>query len=151
MLALAKKKSKNLPYCNKIQLQVEDAMKLTTADNTLDFCSISFGIRNMSDPVKCLKEIFRVLRRGGTLCVIELSIPINPFLRYPYIIYFRYVLPLIGNLISGDPFAYRYLNQTVEAFPQREAFCKLLHKAGFKKSSYSSLTFGIATLYSAIK
>jgi demethylmenaquinone methyltransferase/2-methoxy-6-polyprenyl-1,4-benzoquinol methylase len=115
--------------------------------NQFDIVTIAFGIRNVIDVRQCLAEILRVLKPGGRLLVLEFSLPKNKFIKNLYLFYFRNVLPKIGNLISGDKYAYHYLNQTVESFPHGNDFCDLLISAGYKNSRIESLTFGIASIY----
>lgn len=127
------------------------AESLPFAEETFDFVTISFGIRNVGDPVAGLREMRRVLRPGGRILVLEFSLPTNVFLRTGYLFYFRHVLPRIGGWISGQFTAYRYLNQTVEDFPSGDAFLALMKTAGFEECRALPLTFGIASLYLADK
>ena len=117
----------------------------------MDIITIAFGIRNVADMDRVFREMFRVLVDGGKTIVLEFSLPHNIFVRRLYLIYFRYVLPLIGGTLSGDRSAYRYLNRTVEDFPYGRAFCHRLELAGFTIVNHASLTFGIAALYIAEK
>jgi demethylmenaquinone methyltransferase/2-methoxy-6-polyprenyl-1,4-benzoquinol methylase len=89
----------------------------------------------------------RALRPGGRALVLEFSTPSNPVFRRFYYLYFRHILPRIGAIVSGDAQAYRYLNESAEAFPHGEAFLALMRTAGFTPVSARPLTFGIATLY----
>ena len=117
----------------------------------MDVVTIAFGIRNMPDVQKSLKEMYRVLKKDGRALILEFSLPGNKFVRYMYLLYFRYILPGLGGLLSGDSNAYGYLNKSVEKFPYGSAFIELLEKAGFNKISYRPLTLGIATIYQADK
>ncbi|MCB0314807.1 MAG: class I SAM-dependent methyltransferase, partial [Calditrichaeota bacterium] len=116
-----------------------------------DAVTISFGIRNVTDVSRALGEMKRVLKGGGKAIILEFSLPGNALMRSLYLFYFRKVLPRIGGLISGDSFAYRYLNETVESFPYGEAFCDLMRQAGFHQVKMTPLTFGIATIYEGEK
>ena len=136
---------------DKCKLFVEDIEKLSFKNNTFDFVSIAFGIRNVPDTLKGCQEMFRVLKKNGIMVVLELTSPSNLLLRFIYLTYFRFILPFIGSKISGDKEAYSYLNKTVEAFPQGEDFCIILKEAGFKNIDYKCLTGGIATLYIGYK
>ena len=95
--------------------------------------------------------MWRVLRKGGHLCVIELTTPVGFPMRQLFSIYSHTVLPLYGRLISKDTKAYSYLTQTIEAFPQGEAMEQILRRTGFVEASFQRLTFGICTLYFATK
>ena len=124
-----------------------DATCLGLAENRFDAVTIAFGIRNVLSVAAGLREMHRVLRPGGRALVLEFSLPGNPLIRHGYLFYFRHILPRLGALISGDAYAYRYLNETVETFPYGEAFCALMREAGFSGVQAHPLTFGIATLY----
>ena len=93
----------------------------------------------------------RVLRPEGKTLILEFSMPKNPIVRFGHLFYLRYVLPLVGGLISGDYEAYRYLNTSIEAFPYGESFCSLMKEAGFSTVRQHPVTFGIATIYEGIK
>jgi demethylmenaquinone methyltransferase/2-methoxy-6-polyprenyl-1,4-benzoquinol methylase len=130
-----------------IKLIPGDAGSIPFSDNQFDVVTIAFGIRNVMDVHRCLAEILRVLKPGGRLLVLEFSLPGNKFIKNIYLFYFRNVLPRIGNLISGDKYAYHYLNRTVESFPYGNEFCDLLSSAGYKNSQIEPLSFGIASIY----
>ncbi len=147
MLDEGRQKLKKLQLTDAIRLQTGDATALDLPDNTFDVTTIAFGIRNVMDPSVSLREMIRVLKPGGRSLILEFSLPENVLMRRLYLFYFRHVLPKIGALISGDSYAYNYLNQTVETFPYGDAFCRLMEEAGFKNVSAHPLTFGIATIY----
>jgi len=128
-----------------------DGMALPVASGSVDCATIAFGIRNMPEPRRCLGEFLRVLRPGGTVAILEFSLPANALVRAVYLAYFRWVLPWVGALISGDRRAYRYLNRTVEGFPYGEQFGKMLGEAGFDQLKMIPLTCGIATIYLGTK
>jgi len=147
MLDIGKRKIHNRGLSNRISLSLGDGMELPLADRSIDFAMISFGIRNMVDPAKALAELRRVLTPDGHLAVLEFSIPENRIFRALYLLYFRKLLPLIGGIVSGDRFAYNYLNRTVETFYYGKAFCEMMRAAGFGDIRSRPLTFGIATIY----
>jgi demethylmenaquinone methyltransferase/2-methoxy-6-polyprenyl-1,4-benzoquinol methylase len=124
-----------------------DGVNIPAADSTFDLTTISFGIRNFSDPQKSLFDIHRVLKNDGRLMIMEFSIPTNFFVRNVYFFYFRYLLPTIGNIVSKHKDAYTYLNKSVEDFPYGVEFLSMMEKAGFQNLQIHTLTFGIATLY----
>ena len=134
-----------------IRFQREDCLALLLADDSFDAVTAAFGIRNFQNLEQGLREMWRVLRKGGHLCVIELTTPVAFPMRQLFSIYSHTVLPLYGRLISKDTKAYSYLTQTIEAFPQGEAMEQILRRAGFAEASFQRLTFGICTLYFATK
>lgn len=109
--------------------------------------TMSFGIRNVADPVAGMREIRRVLHPGGRVLILEFSLPKQALVRFAYLAYFRHLLPFLGGLVSGEPAAYQYLNKTVEAFPSGEDFLLWMREAGFERTRFHTLTFGIASLY----
>ncbi|MBM3991343.1 MAG: class I SAM-dependent methyltransferase [Planctomycetes bacterium] len=124
-----------------------DAMRLPVASGCADVCSVAFGVRNLADPDRGLRELARVLKPGGKLFVLEFSPP-PPGLRGAlYRFYFLNVLPWIGGLVSKDREAYRYLPRTVSAWPEPAAFRRQLEHAGLADCGYERLTFGIASLH----
>ncbi len=128
-----------------------DAMRIPLRDATVDATTIGFGIRNVERPAEACREIARVLRPGGTLVILEFSLPRWSALRNFYLWYFRKILPLIGRLISKHPSAYNYLPASVEAFPSPEAFSQQLRDAGFGTVRAVPLTFGIVCMFVAVK
>jgi len=151
MLDIGNQKISALNLDKKLKLQTGDAQKIAFDENSFDVVSISFGIRNMTDVNLALSEMYRVLKPGGRVLILEFSLPGNFIIRTVYLFYFRYILPMLGKLISGDNAAYRYLNETVETFPYGKNFCNLMENAGFKKVETTPLTTGIATIYQGDK
>ncbi len=127
------------------------AMALPLGDNVVDIVTISFGLRNFTEPLLTLKEIKRVLKVNGKLIILEFGLPKIRLFRSVYLFYFRHVLPLIGALLSRDRNAYRYLNRTVETFPFGREMCALIQESGFRQITLRSLTGGIAFIYQGIK
>lgn len=151
MLEFGRPKLKKRGLDQAITLQTGDATEIPFPADRFDAVTISFGIRNVTDVSRALGEMKRVLKGGGKAIILEFSLPGNALMRSLYLFYFRKVLPRIGGLISGDSFAYRYLNETVETFPYGEAFCDLMRQAGFHQVKMTPLTFGIATIYEGEK
>ncbi len=144
MLAKAQEK---IAKIEKMVVKVGDATELPIDDNSFDATAIAFGIRNVPDVAKALSEMCRVLKPGGVSLVLEFSMPRFFLVRWVYLAYFRYILPTVGGLISGNKGAYSYLNKSVEAFPDGDAFAALMRAAGFESVRLTSLSFGIATIY----
>jgi demethylmenaquinone methyltransferase / 2-methoxy-6-polyprenyl-1,4-benzoquinol methylase len=136
---------------NRIQLQLADSEKLPFQDNSYDAITAGFGVRNFEDLNKGLSEMYRTLKSGGKVAILEPSEPTNFPLKQFYNLYFHHILPLIGGIISKDKNAYTYLPDSVSAFPSGKDFLTELDKVGFKESKHIPLTFGIVSLYIAIK
>lgn len=151
MLSIGKEKVSRKHLDARICLVRGDGMRIPLGRETVDLAMIAFGIRNMNDPHKSLSEIHRVLKSGGRLVVLEFSIPKNRVSRVAYLAYFRYILPLVGGILSRDLRAYRYLNRTVENFFSDSAFGRMMENAGFRDLRFMPLTFGITTIYSGDK
>ena len=134
-----------------IELVRGDATHIPLRDASVDAATIGFGIRNVEQPFAACREIVRVLRPGGTLVILEFSLPRSAALRSFYLWYFRNILPLIGRLISKHPSAYTYLPESVEAFPSPEEFATQLRSAGFGTVRAVSLTFGVVYMFVARK
>jgi demethylmenaquinone methyltransferase/2-methoxy-6-polyprenyl-1,4-benzoquinol methylase len=131
-----------------IEFAVADAMDLRQyADATFDVASISFGIRNVDDPVKCLKEMARVVKPGGRVVVLEFGQPRGLFgglFRF----YSKVLMPFVGGLLTGNRAAYEYLPRTAAAFPAGEKFLELMDRSGaYRKRAAHPLTFGTAYVY----
>jgi demethylmenaquinone methyltransferase/2-methoxy-6-polyprenyl-1,4-benzoquinol methylase len=144
MIELARRRPKNRR--DNLRFEVGDAMNLRFADNSYDICSISFGIRNVDDPVAALAEMRRVVKPGGRVVVLEFGQPRGLFGTL-YRFYSETILPIIGGIVSGNRAAYSYLNKTSASFPCREGFIDLMHRAGFERASWKGLFGGIAFLY----
>ena len=151
MLARGREKIEKRGLGDVVTLHTGDAMCSPRADDSADVITISFGIRNVEDVPTALADMRRALVPGGRLLILECSLPPNRFVRAGYLFYFRHLLPRLGGWVSGDSYAYNYLNKTVETFPCGEAFCALMRNAGFTEVRAEALTFGVATLYSGIK
>jgi demethylmenaquinone methyltransferase/2-methoxy-6-polyprenyl-1,4-benzoquinol methylase len=150
MLEIGREKIKKLNLENKIALQLTDAEQLPFDDNYFDVITVAFGVRNFENLEKGLREMQRVLKPGGDLVIIEFSKPSGAF-SYLYKFYFKYITPAVGKLFSKDSRAYSYLPESVEAFPYGEALCKILLTCGYKNPVSKSLTFGVASIYTAGK
>ena len=130
-----------------VEFQVADAMALPFADATFDVASISFGIRNVDDPVKCLKEMARVVRPGGRVVVLEFGQPTGLFGAL-FKFYSKVVMPAVGGLLTGNRAAYEYLPRTAAAFPAGDKFLSLMDQAGaYKERVAHPMTFGTSYVY----
>lgn len=131
----------------RFELRRANASRLEGIEGPFDVATMSFGIRNVLDVPQTLRTIQQILKPGGRLLILEFSLPKNRILRNLYTFYFRKILPRIGGAISGDNYAYRYLNETAETFPYGQAFCDLMTGAGFTAVKCHPLTLGVATIY----
>ena len=151
MMEIGRQKVKRMGLDNTISFEKQDCLHLGYADNTFDAVTAAFGIRNFQNLDQGLAEMCRVLKKGGHLCIVELTTPVSFPMKQLFRIYSGTVLPIYGKLISKDQSAYDYLNKTIAAFPQGEVMMDVLKKAGFEKAEFKRLTFGICTLYFATK
>lgn len=125
-----------------------DATNLPFEDDTFDAATISYGLRNVQDPRRALAEMRRVVRPGGRVVIAEFSTPSSQLIRAPYRLYGRHALPRIAGLINRSAAgAYRYLNESIEAWPDQQELAGWLVDAGFERVAYRNLTFGIVALH----
>ena len=124
-----------------------DGLRTPFPDETFDAAMVAFGVRNLSDLDRGLRELLRVLRPGGRLAVLEFTTPPSALLRRLYLFYFQRVLPLVGRAVSGHPWAYTYLPESVKEFPGPDALATKFETAGFGEVSWSYLTGGIAAIH----
>ena len=148
-VGVEKVRKKNLN--NRISLQLADSESLPFNDNTFDAITAGFGVRNFENLNKGLSEMKRVLNKDGIVVILEPSTPKYFPLKQLYKLYFHHVLPTIGAWISKDKSAYSYLPESVDAFPSGEKFIVELKNVGFRDCKHIPLTFGIVSLYIAIK
>lgn len=151
MLAVGKKKIQEKGLSNQVRLDYGDSEQLSFADNTFDAITCAYGVRNFEHLENGLKEMFRVLKSGGKVAILEFSKPQKFPVKQFYAFYFRYVLPSLGRVVSKDARAYTYLPESVAVFPEGKIFCEILKNCGFSKVVARPLTFGITTLYTAFK
>jgi demethylmenaquinone methyltransferase / 2-methoxy-6-polyprenyl-1,4-benzoquinol methylase len=149
MLRLGLVKVRAASLGNRIQLVRGDAARIPVGDATCDAATIGFGIRNVAEPERALAEIARILKPGGRLAILEFGQPRIPGIRTLYAWYFRYMLPLVGRLISKHQSAYSYLPASVGTFPPPAEFVKILAATGFSQVQAVPLTFGIVYLFTA--
>lgn len=124
-----------------------DALRLPFPDATFDGAMVAFGVRNLADMGAGLEELARVLRPGGGLAILEFSVPPNPLLRGLYLVYFRRLLPVVGRVVSGHPWAYSYLPASVLEFPGPRGLAERMAAAGFVEVTWELLCGGIAAIH----
>ena len=125
-----------------------DALNLPFPAAEFDVVTVAFGLRNMESWERALREMGRVLRRGGHLLVLDFSLPQAP-LQWVYLPYLRYGLPRVAAWLTGEGDAYRYLAESIQLFPGGHSLCRLIEAAGFRETSFERLSAGIVTLYQA--
>ena len=133
------------------ELQTGDCEAMPYDEGTFDRIGVAFGVRNFENLSKGLTEMLRVLKPGGKLVILELSIPRNPIIRWGYKLYFLKILPAIGGCVSGNRSAYEYLPSSVLRFPAPEKFMEMMQEAGFEQVRKKSFTMGICHMYLGIK
>ena len=151
MMQIGRQKVAALGLQDVVTFEKEDCLHLSYNSDTFDAVTAAFGIRNFADLDAGLREMYRVLKPGGHLSIVELTSPVSFPMKQLFRIYSHTVLPVYGRLISRDTSAYSYLTKTIEAFPQGERMVDILMKAGFAEASFRRLTFGICTMYFATK
>ena len=133
------------------QTIVANAMKLPCADSSFDCITVAFGLRNMENCSAALREMARILRKGGHLLILEFSLPRFSILRAAYRFYLHRFLPILGSLLTRHKDAYAYLGESIEEFPRGEAMVRLLEANGFRNAAARPLSSGIVTIYTAEK
>lgn len=146
MMETAPKKARNENL--EIKFEQADVTALQYSDQQFDITSISFGIRNVSDPIKALQEMARVTKPGGRVVVLEFGQMQTPVIKDLYNLYSEKVLPKIGGLVTGQKEAYDYLQKSSAAFPCREGFIDLMKNSkSFSQMNFTAVSFGIAYIY----
>jgi len=151
MIELGNTKLKKKALNDRIELHVGDSENLNFPADSFDLAMASFGVRNFGDLEKGLSEMHRTIKPGGSILVLEFSNPRTFPFKQAFNAYFKYLLPVIGKIKSKDPRAYKYLYESVQAFPDYEKFADVLNKVGFEKVVYKPLSLGICTIYEGVK
>ena len=132
-------------------LPISDAEVLPVRDNSTDAATMAFGLRNVARPVQALAEAHRVLKPGGRLVILEFGQPRAAWLRAPYDLYSRTIIPRLGGWLSGRPDAYQYLHDSIRQWPDPESLAQLVRQSGFTNVRYRLLSGGIAVLHVGVK
>jgi len=149
MLTIAKEKNQKSE--TKIPYVEADGMNLSFSDASFDAVTIAFGLRNFSNWQAGLKELHRVLKKGGKLVILEFSTPIIPGFRGLFQFYFSHILPRIGGAVSGSRGAYEYLPDSVSRFPDQKNLARMMRETGFFDVEYKNLTGGVAAIHLGVK
>jgi demethylmenaquinone methyltransferase / 2-methoxy-6-polyprenyl-1,4-benzoquinol methylase len=147
MLVIANEKIKKKKLNNLIKVYPADSENLPFDDKVFDAVTVAFGVRNFENLEKGICEMFRVLKPGGKVVILEFSLPTKFPVKQLYRFYFKYILPLFGRIVSKNKFAYSYLPESVSAFPQGIEFTRIMEQSGFSATKHIKLTFGIASIY----
>jgi demethylmenaquinone methyltransferase/2-methoxy-6-polyprenyl-1,4-benzoquinol methylase len=151
MIALGQKKLNRYQLSDRIRLIEGDALHMPFPDDDFDVAGIAFGIRNIPERLHALKEITRVVVRGGQVMVLEMHFPRNRLLRLIYALYLNHILPYTARFFSRNPSAYNYLSDSIVHFPAPRAFAHLMEEAGLVRIEQYPLTLGIAYLHIGVK
>ncbi len=150
MMEVAREKCRRRGVTN-ITFEKEDCTALSYPDGSFDAVTSSFGVRNFQELEKALGEMHRVLCKGGHLIILELSSPVKFPMKQLFPVYAKYIMPTLGRIFSKDAKAYKYLPESMAAFPQGEVMKGILERTGFSKVEFRRFTGGICTLYIAEK
>ncbi|MCL1798986.1 MAG: ubiquinone/menaquinone biosynthesis methyltransferase [Eggerthellaceae bacterium] len=134
-----------------VDFDVVDAQDIPYADNSYDVVTVAYGIRNMPDRERALREMHRVLKPGGGLACLEFSTPANPLVRALHGFYLSTVIPFLGGLITGDRTGFVYLKDSIRAFPRQEDFAAMMEDAGFQQVEWVDCSAGIAAVHTGVK
>lgn len=151
MVQVAIQKAKKSENYKNVSFQIADAENLPFENNTFDVVTVAFGVRNFENLKQGLSEMNRVLKPDGMAVIIEFSKPQFFLFSAIYNLYFKYMVPFIGRIISKDKKAYKYLFNSVDKFPYGKDFLNILQEVGFQNNKSISLSFGIANIYIAKK
>ncbi|UCG13369.1 MAG: ubiquinone/menaquinone biosynthesis methyltransferase [Deltaproteobacteria bacterium] len=151
MLKIGRKKVRSRGMESRIRLSLGDGRQLPVKSGIFDAATIAFGIRNIQERRQALGEFWRALKPGGQLLIMEFDLPGDLLLGTLYRLYFDYILPPMGNLLSRTSYAYSYLAESVHGFPEERAFLQEIGQAGFTSLGVKKLTYGIAKIFMGIK
>ncbi len=151
MIEIGRKKVTEAGLDERVEMMTGDCLSLPMADDSYDCVTVAYGVRNFERLLQGYREMLRVLRPGGMLCVIELSTPTSAIVKPLYKIYTRYIIPAVGRMVSKDVRAYSYLPESIAAVPQGEDMLAIMREAGFTDTRHRPLTFGTCTIYTASK
>lgn len=151
MLSFGRKKIARQGLSEVITLETGDSEQIRFPENRFDAVTVAFGVRNFANLPKGIGEIYRVLRPGGKLVVLEFSRPHLPGIAGLYKLYMNHIAPRMGGIFSNNRAAYQYLNDSVQQFPEGRAFLDVLENEGFKQTVCKRLSLGICSIYTGVK
>ncbi|PHM73351.1 bifunctional demethylmenaquinone methyltransferase/2-methoxy-6-polyprenyl-1,4-benzoquinol methylase UbiE [Xenorhabdus kozodoii] len=151
MLKVGREKLRDIGIIGNVSYVQANAEELPFPDNYFDCITISFGLRNVTDKEKALRSMYRVLKPGGRLLVLEFSKPVLAPLSKIYDAYSFHVLPRVGQLVVKDAESYRYLTESIRMHPDQETLKSMMEEAGFDQVYYTNMTGGIVALHKGFK
>lgn len=149
MVSIGQRKVADAGLSGRIELLTGDCLAMPFEDASTDAVTVAYGVRNFEHLDRGYAEMFRILKPGGFLCVVELSTPVNPFVKPFYKLYTKIIIPALGRIVSKDRRAYSYLPESIAAVPQGDVMLSLIRDAGFAETRFRRLTFGVCTIYTA--
>ena len=151
MVDIGKKKIVEAQLDDRVDLLTADCLAMPFDNASADAITVAYGVRNFEHLDRGYAEMFRVLKPGGLLCVVELSTPVNPMVKPFYKLYTKFIIPTLGRMVSKDSRAYSYLPESIAAVPQGDDMLRLIRDSGFTDTAFKRLTFGVCTIYTAHK
>lgn len=151
MMKIGREKAEKAGYADSVVFEQQDCLSLAYADNTFDAVTAAFGVRNFEDIEKGIGEMYRVLKPGGHLLILELSTPERFPMKQLFTFYSTVAIPAMGKLISKEKAAYDYLPSSIRVVPQGKVMTSILDRVGFTETNYRTLTMGVCTMYTGIK
>lgn len=151
MMKIGREKAKEAGYADSVVFEQQDCLSLTYTDNTFDAVTAAFGVRNFEDIEKGISEMYRVLKPGGHIMILELSTPEHFPMKQLFSVYSRFVIPVMGKIISKEKAAYDYLPSSIKVVPQGKVMTDILERAGFDDTHYQCMTMGVCTMYTGTK
>lgn len=148
---LTRARSKSVSTETPIGIAAADTLSLPFADDTFDACTVAFGLRNLADMDRGLREMRRVVKPGGKVAILEFSHPQGWLLKAPYRFYLNVLLPRLGDLLSRKGEAYRYLAESIMGFPEPDTLVDMMKTAGLGETGYRRLTGGIVAIHTGTK
>jgi len=152
MLEIGRLKASRKSIAGRVRFQQADTLRLPYRDGTFDASTVAFGIRNVADTERGIREMARVVRTGGRVVILEFTLPANGLLRKGYLMYFGNVLPRVGRMIARSEIdAYKYLPDSVARWPQPEELKAMMERAGLRDVSFDLIFGGVAAIHTGLK
>ncbi|MDD4514969.1 bifunctional demethylmenaquinone methyltransferase/2-methoxy-6-polyprenyl-1,4-benzoquinol methylase UbiE [Massilibacteroides sp.] len=151
MMQIGREKASKAGYADSVVFELQDCLSLTYADGSFDAVTAAFGVRNFEDIKQGISEMYRVLKPGGHIMILELSSPEYFPMKQLFSIYSKIVIPNMGKLISKEKAAYDYLPSSIKVVPQGRVMTGILADAGFKETRYRTFTLGVCSMYTGTK